>query len=79
MARSLTQKAKRLRLEAAAERAKEEWHKKRAKAEMTKTPSTKKLHEADALLAEAKYKKLRRRLRPRRREKGVVEQFLDLF
>ena len=80
MARSLTQKARRLKLEAAAERAREAWQKKKQAAERVTTPSLKKDKEADALLAEAQYKKLKRRLRTKkRREKGLVESVLDMF
>jgi hypothetical protein len=71
MARNPTQKANRLRLEAAAESAKATWHKAKAKA-AGKSGAAKKLAEAEAYDAEAIYRRLRRRLKPRRKDEGLL-------
>ena len=77
---NLTQRAKRLRLEAAAIAAKEVWQKKAAAAAATERPAPKKIKEASALDAQAKYRRLQRRLRRKGRgDKGAVAAFLDMF
>jgi len=75
MARNPTQKARRLRLEAAAEEAKAHWHALRSKA-AGKRGASRKLAEAEAYEAEAIYRKLARRLKPRKREESVVESIM---
>lgn len=80
MARNPTQKAKRLRLEAAVEAQRAEWTKKKAAA-ATKSGAAKKLAEAEAFDEEAKYRRLRRRLKSKgsKGSKSMLDELVDSF
>lgn len=78
MARNPTQKARRLRLEAALEAQKAEWVKAKAKAAQ-KTGAARKLAQAEAYEEEAKYLKIRRRIKKPRAEKSMLDSLVDSF
>ena len=76
MARNPSQKAKRLRLEAAVEAQKSEWVKAKAKA-AGKTGAARELALAEAFEEEAKYRRLSRRIKPKKQTSSILDNLVN--